>query len=61
MDCVKLVGMNKYAALDLIRQEGYVPRIVKENGKTFSFYDDVANAVLLTVRDTMVIKAELEY
>ncbi len=61
MDCSKLVGMDKYSALDFTRKQGYTPRIVKENGKMFSFYEEAQNVVLLTIRDGIVTRAEVEY
>ena len=64
MDTSTLVGMNKQEARNVIYKAGYVPRVVKEDGKTYSFFelmDDVNTYVNLTVREGMVIKAELAY
>jgi hypothetical protein len=65
LDTSRLVGMGKREAMHLVRQEGYEPRIVKEDGKTFSYYEefleDSPSFVNLTVRDGIVTKAEVEY
>jgi hypothetical protein len=61
IDTARLVGMSKVEAISLVKSLGYSPRVAKENGKIYDPpLDYIPKVVNLTIRDSIVTKAELE-
>ena len=56
----EVIGMDKQAAIDLIKSRGYSYRIRVENGQSFASTTDLKpNRVNLYIEDGKVVKANL--